>query len=496
MDFFNLYMAGLPLVWDFYVIILLFIGSAIGLIFGVLPGLGPTMGVSLALPFTLRMNPQAAFAILLGVYCGATFGGSISAILVNIPGTPAALMTVLEGYPMSQRGEAGKAISLATISSFFGGLISVLFLALFAPLIAEMALAFSAQEYFSIVVFALSIIAYVSPGSMLKGFMSGLLGLLIATIGTDPMTAIPRFTFGNTNLLGGIELIPLLIGVFGISESLMMVEGNIIDLASAKVNQKIEGLIPKFKEIKSLFKPILRGSIIGTFIGAIPAAGGSTAAIVAYGLEKRISKRIELFGTGIPEGIAAPESANNGATGGAMIPMMTLGIPGDATTAVLLGGLMLHGLLPGPLLFQNHPGLVSAIFIMMALSNFAFLIYGLIGAKYFSRIITIPKIYLVPAVIVLCVLGTYSLRNNLFDVWILLGSGAIGYIMRKVAIPPAPMILGFILGSLLESNLRRALMLSKGDITTFFTRPLSLSFLILTVICCIVPFLTKRLKSQ
>ncbi len=491
----SLYSAGLLNILQPDILLVLIAGTAIGMVFGVIPGLSATIGVAIFTPLTFAMDTYMAFALLLGVYCGSIYGGSISAILINIPGTPAAVMTRIDGHPMAVNGEAERAIGLATTSSFIGGIISVFFLAFFAPLIAKFALQFSAHEYFAVCIFGISVIAYISTGSMLKGFISGFLGLLLSTIGMDPVEGYSRFSYGNIELLGGLEMIPIMVGVFGIAEVLKMIEGR-----KEKVNilSKINRTLPSFNMIKKMFGTVIRGSIIGVFIGAVPATGGTIASIISYGVEKRLAKNPENFGKGEPRGIVGPESANNAATGGAMIPMMTLGIPGDVVTAILIGALMLHGLSPGPMLFKNHMDLVSAIFILMFLSNFIFLCFGLFGAKYFAKVITLPRAFLVSMILCLAIVGTYSVRNSIFDIWILIFSGIGGYLMNKIRIPVPPLILGFILGKLIEINFRQALILSYGNVWDFFNRPLSCFFLIMTIFVIVSPyfsFVIKKIKK-
>jgi putative tricarboxylic transport membrane protein len=486
---FGLYTAGLARTLQPDVLFVLFLGTTIGLVFGVIPGLSATIGIAILTPFTFRMSTEASFALLLGVYCGSTFGGSISAILANIPGTIAAIMTVQDGYGMAQKGEAGRAIGLATISSFIGGILSVFALAFFAPIIATWALQFSAPEYFAVTLFGISVIAYVSTGSLVKGFISATLGIFLGAVGMDPTTAFPRFTFGMTELLGGLPLIPLIVGMFGFAEVLRMAEKAFY---SQERIREIGKILPGWGEIKRLFGTFLRGSFIGVFIGAIPAAGGSIAAIISYGVEKRISRHPETFGQGEPRGIAAPESANNGTTGGAMIPMLTLGIPGDLVTALLIGALIIHGFFPGPLLFKNNPEVVSSIFISLFLSNCIFLVLGLLGARFFAKLITLPRDVLLTMILCVSVVGTYSIHNSVFDVWVYLFGGILGFVLTKLGIPIAPFVIGFILGDMLESFFRQALILSYGNPLNFFTRPIAATFLILTGLLAVSPSVIKK----
>jgi putative tricarboxylic transport membrane protein len=469
-----------------------FMGVLVGIVFGALPGLTATMTIAVFIPFTFGLAPTISFAFLLGLYTGAVYGGSISAILINIPGTPSAIATCLDGYPLSQQGRAGEAIGVSTISSAVGGFISVIVLVFAAPLIAGFALKFSAEEYVGITLIGLSIIAIISPGSTVKGLISGVLGLIVGIVGLDPITSYPRFIMNQAELIDGINSIPVMIGMYGLSEMLVQisdVQYNVI------VKQALHKLIPPLKELKRITGTVIRSSFIGVLIGALPAAGGSIASLVAYGQEKRLGKRKELLGTGIIEGIAAPEAANNASTGGALIPMLTLGIPGDAMTAVLMGGLIIQGLRPGPLLFQQQMPFVSSIFLSLLLSVVFMLVLGLLGARYFAKLISFPKKFLIPAILLFSLVGSYAINNSVFDIWVLIISGIIGFILRKLAFPIAPIVLGMILGPLFESNFRRALMLSEGNWGTFFQRPISLFFLIVVVLVLAGPALLVQFKK-
>jgi putative tricarboxylic transport membrane protein len=443
------------------------------------------MGVAIMIPLTFGWDPVQAFALLLGLYGGSVYGGSITAILMKIPGTPSAAMTILDGYPMSQRGEAGKAIGLATISSFIGALSSTIILALSAPLIAELALKFGPHEYFALAFLGLTMIAYVSPGSMAKGLIAGMVGLLISTIGLEPALGHPRFIFGNPNLLSGLALIPVLLGVFGFAEVLLSIEVRKRRLGKTA---KLGKIMPSFSEIKALTPTFFRGGLIGVLVGAIPAVGGATAIIIAYGTEKRLSKHPEKFGTGIAEGVCVVETANNASVGGSLIPLLSLGIPGDAVTAVLIGAFLIHGLTPGPLLFQERMEIASSIFILNLFTSLMLIPFGLLIVRVFSRIASLSSDILYPFILLLCVVGTYSVRNSFFDVGVLIVFGIIGYLMGKVKIPAAPLILGFVLGPLLERNLTRALIISSGDVASFFLRPISAIMLVLTIVILIFPY--------
>lgn len=489
---FDLYLEGLSFFTNPFLFLSSFLGVLIGIVFGALPGLTSTMTIAVFIPFTFGMDPVVSFAFLLGLYTGAVYGGSISAILINIPGTPSAIATSFDGYPLCQQGRAGEAIGISTVSSAMGGFISVIVLSLAAPFIAGIALRFSAEEYVGITLIGLSIIAIISPGSTIKGLMGGVLGLMLGTVGLDPISGHARMIFGHAELLDGIDSIPVMIGVYGLAEMLTQIAK---DDHKTIVTQKLHKILPNGKDIKCLLPNIFRSSIIGTLIGAIPAAGGSIASLVAYGQEKKFGKNKDLLGTGIIDGVAAPEAANNASTGGALIPMMTLGIPGDPMTAVLMGGLIIQGLRPGPILFQQQMPFVSSIFISLLLSVVFMVIIGLLGARLFSRLITVRKNFLIPAVLVFCLVGSYAINNSLFDVGVLIIAGFAGFLLKKVNFSVAPIILGMILGPLFESNLRRSLMLSEGNWSTFVTRPFSLFFLIVVFLVLAGPSLLTVLQK-
>lgn len=484
---------GLPLVMTPSVLGLAVLGCFLGIIIGALPGLTSTMAVAIMIPLTYTMTPQQAFGLLLPTYAAATFGGSLGAILLNIPGTGAAIMTTFDGYPMRKRGEAGRAIGLSCIFSFMGGVVSALFLAFSAPAIAMWSLKLGAHEYFAVALFGLGVIAYISP-SIIKGLIAGVLGLLIATVGTDPSTAYPRFVFGRPELMSGLQFVPVMIGLFGLGEILISVEKGVA--TAGIIEQKIKELIPRLSLILRLLPTFVRAIFVGTFIGVMPASGPTIASVVSYGLEKRVGKRRDQLGTGVPEGIAAAEAANNAGTGAALVPMITLGIPGDAVTAVLIGALLLHGLRPGPSLFIEHKEIVSSIFILFFLGNILFLVFGLLGVRFFVLALRTPPKILFPTVMAFCVIGSYAVRNSPSDVLTLVVFGIVGYAMRKVKMSPAPMVLGFILGPLIEDNLRRALVISDGKVMSFFARPISATLLILTVLLLLSPYILKIVSGR
>ncbi|NLN15919.1 MAG: C4-dicarboxylate ABC transporter permease [Firmicutes bacterium] len=494
---FDLYTLGWSLVLQPMPLVLLVAGVFLGIVFGAMPGLTANMGVAILVPFTYALSPTAAILMLIGVYCGAVYGGSISATLINIPGTPAALMTVFDAYPMAQRGEAGRALGLATTASFIGGLLSVVALAVFAPVIARTASTFRSQEYFAFAVLGLSVVAYVSGSNLVRGLASGLFGLFVACIGVDLATGYPRFLMGMPNLLSGVEFVPILIGLFGLSEVLEQVYSGSYKKTPT---QKLQRILPSIQEFATHVWTVIRSAIIGVFIGALPGAGATIAAIVAYGQQKRFSKNPDELGKGAPDGIIAAETANNACTGGAMITMLSLGIPGDSVTAILIGALILHGIRPGPLLFSQEPALVSSIFIGMFLANCVMFVLGICGARLFARLISLSKAILLPTVVVLAAVGAYAIRNNPFDVGVMITFGFVGFLMERLSIPKAPMVLGIILGPLMEVNLRRAFQLNRGSywatVNSFVKSPTALGILIFSIVILLLPWLQRRLAGR
>lgn len=484
---------GLVNVLQWQVLLFLILGTALGIAIGALPGLTSTMGVALMLPVTFGMEAVAGILLLIGVYFGSVYGGSLTAILINTPGTPASAATVIDGYPLAKKGLAHKALTVSTISAATGGFLSVIILILIAPQLAGFALKFSAPETFALAFFGLSIISSIAGESLVKGLMAGVIGLLIATIGLDPIGGFPRFTFGSTDLTSGIGFIPIMIGLFATSEAFKSME----DLFSVnKVKITVEKVKLKWSEFKAIIGTILRSAGIGTATGIVPGAGADIAAFVAYNEAKRFAKNKEEFGKGDLRGVAAPEAAGNSVTGGAMIPLLTLGIPGDAVTAVLLGALMVQGLQPGPMLFETNGAIVYTLFVGMLLANVFLLIFGLSGIRLFTKVLYIPKAILTPIILVLCIVGAYSLGNNYFDVIVMFIAGVVGYFMKKFAIPASPIILGLILGPMMESNLRRALVMSQGDLSIFYTRPITVVLLSIAVITLFSPLLTKKLMKK
>ena len=474
-----------------------FIGTFAGIVIGALPGLSTVMGLSILLPFTLSFSGMGGMYMLLGVFCGGIYGGSISAILLNTPGTSASAATALDGYPMANKlGQPGRALGISTLASLFGGLFSAICLCIFAPLLAKVALKFSAQEYFALAVFGISIVAGLTGKSVIKGVIGGVIGLLLATIGVDGMGGVNRFTFGSVYLMGGISFIPLLIGLFAFSQGLNTIEEMAKGYKAEKNRMKIEHVFPSKSDLKRIFPTLIRSSIIGTFIGAVPGTGGDIASWVSYSQAKTWSKHKEEFGHGSPEGIAASESGNNAISGGAFVPLLSLGIPGDAGTAVMLGSLTMLGLAPGPLLFTEHKDSVYMLFVGLFVANLLMGLLGFAGIRLWSRVLDIPQKILLPLIFTFCFVGTYACNRSINDVYMMIIAGIAGYVLQKMDFSLPPIILGVILGGMIEKNFRRALILSNGDVGTFFTRPISCVFIILAAVSLFSPVIKTVIASK
>ena len=473
-------------------LLLIVLATLGGILVGALPGLNATNGVALLLPFTITMEPIAAIAVLTTIYCAATFAGAITAILINTPGTSASATTCLDGYPLAQRGEAGRALGIAAVSSTIGGIISVLCLMAAAPLLAGAAYKFAPPEYFALTVFGLSMLASIGEESSIKSIMSGAFGVLLATVGIDLLTTVERFTFGMNELTEGIGFVPVMIGVFGIAE--LLTQAGQLGIVRERITLRAIQL-PSKADYQKTWKAILRSSGIGTFIGILPAEGATIASMIGYNEAKRWSKTPEEFGKGSIEGIAGSEAANNSATGGAMVPTLALGIPGSPTAAVILAGLMVHGLRPGPTMFTEQSTFVFAIFWSMLLVNVLFFFVGLYGARIFARATLIPLTILWPMVFLFSMVGAYALDQSMIDVWIALIFGVIGYLMKRYGFSVVSLAIGLILGGMLEKRLGQSMVMLDEQWWLIATRPLSLLFLVLTVLALGGPFLLRKIKS-
>jgi putative tricarboxylic transport membrane protein len=481
------------IVFDVNLLFLIFVTTILGVIIGVLPGLGSTTGAALLLPFTLTMEPVHAITVLTTIYVSATFAGSITAILINTPGTSAAAATTFDGYPLAQRGEAGRALGIAVVASTIGGIFSIIILCIAAPLLARVAYEFRPPEYFALTVFGLSMLASISAGGAVKNIIGGVFGVWLATIGAERVTGIERYTFGHYELYEGLAFVPVMIGLFAMSE-LLMQSKRLKEVAEAIGLKAVK--LPTKEDYKKIWRTVLRSCGIGTFIGILPAEGATVASMIGYSEARRWSKNKEEFGKGSVEGIAGAEAANNAATGGAMVPTMVLGIPGSGTTAIILVGLMVHGLRPGPYLFTEQVDTVYQIFGAMLVANFMFLFMGLYAAKFFARISLIPTTLLWPIVFALCVIGAYSLNSSLLDIWIVMVFGVIGFFARRHGFAVAPIAVGLILGEMVETNLQNSLKMFDGEWWLIFTQPLAVVFLLLAFLGLCGPYIFQKLTQR
>lgn len=472
---------------------LVFSGTFVGIVVGALPGLSATLGVAILLPVTYYLSAAEGMVLLLGIYTGGIYGGSIAAVLLNIPGCPASLMTTLDGYPMAQRGEGGRGIGIATVSSFVGGTVGILALIFTSPFLASTALRFGPCEYASLALFGLSAIVVVVTKSIVKGFIGVCVGLLLATVGMDPMVSVPRFTYGSIELLGGVNYIPVVIGLFGLCE---VIAQAVTQEHRNTVRQVVKRVFPTGSDFSAIMRGFFHPSWIGTLIGALPGAGASIAAIISYNRAVAVSKHPERFGTGIAEGLVACETANNASIGGSMVPLMTLGIPGSSVTAVLLGAMLMHNITPGPMLFVNNPQLVYTVFLGMMFANIAMLVLGLASAKVFPRIVNLPRSVLLPTIALLCTVGAYAMSNSFFDVGLMLVSGLLGFVFKEIGINAGPIILGLILGPIAEANFRGAMELSNGSLLVFVQSPLSAGILFLTACLIASPLIRQWLARR
>lgn len=473
------------------------LGTFLGMYVGAIPGLSVTMAVSILISFTFSWDVNNALCLMVGVYMGGVYGGSRTAILLNIPGAPSAIATALDGYPLAKKGLAGEAIGLSTVMSVIGGFVGIIVLAFAAPLVSEFALSFQPRDYMLIGILGIMLVGSLSGNNMSKGILAGAFGVLIGTVGLDPLTAEERFTFGVVELWNGINPVAVMIGLFGLSEALSQLH----HMDKASVKQVINSVIPKFKDVRKHLPLSLQSSTMGVIVGALPGTGGDIAALMAYDHAKRITKNPQVpFGKGAKEGLVAPEAANNAAVGGAYIPMLTLGIPGDAVTAVFIGALFIHGLNPGPLLMVEKPDMFWFTVGNLTLANLCILIFGLTGIRLFAKIVECPKGILIPLIFLLSIVGAYAINNSITDVWWMLGFGVLGYFMKMYGYPVGPVILGVILSRLIDENWRRAILSEQESLSGLFagilTSPLSLtlSAAILFILWSNLPFKPKKLS--
>lgn len=471
-------------------------GTAFGILMGAIPGLTVNLAVAVAIPVTFYLNPVEAMALMISIYKGGTYGGSISAILLGTPGTPAAAATVIDGYALAKKGQAGKALSTALYSSTFADIISNIVLILLASTIARFALKFGPAEYTMLVLFALIIIGGITSNKPIKGIIASFIGLAISVVGMDPVNGTSRFVFGSVNLLKGISFIPMLIGLFAVSEVLLQYVNTVRGVTKDEDDHTKAKYSPiKIKEFFKNIKILVKSSLMGVFIGALPGSGSAIAAFLSYGEAKRASKKPEEFGEGSIEGIAACEAGNNGVCGATMIPLLTLGIPGDAVTAIMFGALMLQGITPGPLVFQQHGEIIKGIFVTLFVASLFMLLIGSLFNRYLVKVIKIKKNVLFPIVFLLCCVGTYAISGSMYDILIMLIFGVIGYILKAIDIKVAPIVIAFILGPMIERSVRQALILSDGSLGIFFSSAISIVFSVLIVVS-IAFFVRRALKNK
>lgn len=457
------------------------VGVTVGMITGVLPGIGALAAISLLLPTTYYLDPTAGIVMLGGVYYGAAYGGATASILLNLPGTPSNAVTCLDGYPMAQNGRAGVALLAASTASFIGGNVGILIMLLFSPLIASLALQFSSPEYFSMMLFGLVAASTISVGNPVKSIAMVFLGLLLGTVGTDLNSGVSRFTLGIPDLYEGVGLVPIAMGLFGIADIIHSI-GFDREARGQRVDVSFRSMVPSRDDMRRFWRPSLRGAGIGSFVGALPGAGGAIASFLAYAVEKRISSEPERFGQGTLEGIASPEAANNACDQTAFIPTLTLGIPGSVVMALMLGALMIHGVSPGPNLLTDQPELFWGLIVSFWLGNLMLLVLNVPLIGLWVRLLTIPYKYLYPAIVMFICMGVFSLHASIFEVLSVVFFGVLGYFLRAFGYQPAPLVLGFVLGPLIEENLRRSLLLSRGDFAIFVERPVSAAFVAVTVL--------------
>jgi putative tricarboxylic transport membrane protein len=480
--------------WPLFLTVL---GTILGIVVGAIPGLTGAMLIALTLPLTYYMSPVNAMILLISMYVGSISGGQVASILLGMPGAPSAVMTTFDGFPMARAGKPGRALGLGIGASFFGGLVSWTFLVLLARPLSEIAVRFGPFEYFALVLMAMVLIASISQGSMIKGILSGFLGMLVAMPGVDPSSGGVRLTFGFHAMDAGFRLLPVLMGVFAVGQittELISVERRV-----SSIKMSMKGILMSLKDWKSQAVNLLRSSLIGTWVGILPAIGGNIGSVLSYTAAKNMSKSPERFGKGAEEGIIASETANNATIGGALIPLIAMGIPGSVINVFLLAALLVHGIQPGPLLFTSNPEIVYTIFATMFVANIFMFLIMTGTVKYIAKVSMVPKAYILPVILVFCIIGSYAQANRMFDVWVLLIFGVVGFVMSKASIPRAPSVIGLVLTPIAEQNFRTGLMISGGSLLPLFTRPVSLIFLLISVLFLIWPLISawrRRKKSQ
>jgi putative tricarboxylic transport membrane protein len=491
MELIDSMLLGFQVVMEWKALLVIVVGVIFGILAGAMPGLSPSTAVALLVPFSYTMNPNLALILLTSIYLATNYGGSITAVLINTPGTPAAAVTSIDGYPLTRQGKAGKGLGTALVASTVGGAIGILILILFAVPLARVAIKFSSADYFALALFGLATVASMGRGNIFKALLAILFGLLIKTVGIDPISGVSRFTFGTDMLYDGFTLIPALIGLFAVSVVFDKVEHW---TGLSRQLEKIDNKLPSLKEFINIKGTILRSSVIGTIIGVFPGAGSTIASFISYDVAKRTSKEPELFGEGSLEGVAAAEGANSSSVGGALVPLLALGIPGSATDAVLLGAFMLHDLVPGPLLFKNNPDLVYGIFAALIVANIVLLFLGLYGNRFFIKVVSVPDGILYPFILVIAIIGSYAVYTSMLDVAACIGFGIVGWIFKRYGYPVAPVVLGIVLGKMIEENYRRAIMMD--GYMVFVRDKLALVVLLLAILSFIYPLFKQWLQQK
>ncbi len=475
-----------------------FMGCLMGTLIGVLPGIGPAAGVSILIPLTFGMNTTTALITMAGLYFGAMYGGSTTSILVNVPGEAASVVTALDGYQMARKGRAGPALGMAALSSFFAGTVSVILITFTAPLLVAVALSFGPPEYFALTFLGLTLVTSLTGESAIKGLMSGIFGLIIACVGIDPSSGFARFTYDQLYLLDGFGFINIAVGLFAVAEVMENMEQPAAEIY-AKTKLSFKSMFPNIQDWKDSFGALWRGTVIGFFIGVLPGAGPTIASFLTYTVEKKVSRHPEKFGTGVIEGVAAPESANNAAAGGAFVPMLTLGIPGSGVTAILLGALLLHGLRPGPMLMQTNPEFVWGLIASMYIGNVMLVILNMPLIGLWVAMLRVPYKVMMPLIVAISAVGIYATENNIFDLWVMLGFGILGFVMRKLDFPASPIVLAVVLGPLVENSLKQSLIISGGSVAIFFTRPIAAVFIIFALLSIFAPLFStawRKLRAE
>lgn len=497
MEIFNGLALGFKIAFSPMNLVYCFIGSILGTVVGVLPGLGCAATIALLLPLTFYLNKVGALIMLAGIYYGAMYGGSTTSILFRIPGESSSVVTCLDGYVMAKNGRAGAALGICAFGSFIAGTLAMIGLTFFAPPLAEWALEFGPPEYFSLMALGMTLVTFLGRGSALKTIMMAILGMLLGTVGLDPVNSVARFTFRSNILMTGLELVLLAMGMFGISEVLKMIERPVQQEQVVKPPKGFLSFLPNLREWKDSSFPILRGTILGFLVGVLPGGGAIISTFASYGIEKRISKHPERFGKGAVEGVAGPEAANNSASTGAFIPLLTLGIPSNGVIALLMGAIMIHGITPGPLLLKNHPDMFWGLVASMYIGNVMLLILNLPLVGLFAKIAFVPTSIMNPIIVFICFLGAYGVNNNPMDILIMIFFGVLGYLLEKLDFEPAPLLLAFILGPMMEVALRQSLIISRGTgFAIFFSRPISAIMLSVAIILYFSPLMTKIIKGH